>query len=115
MSKTLGDKGELLAADFMRRHGYEIVERNFRYDRAEIDLVARKGELIVFCEVKTRKSNAYGTGEEAVDSRKQAQIRKAADGYVSTRGVENSEFRFDVIVVDIRENTTSIRHIEEAF
>ncbi len=115
MSKALGDRGELLAADFMSRHGYEIVERNFRYNRAEIDLIARKGDMIVFCEVKTRKSNAYGTGEEAVDSKKQNQIRKAADGYVYARGIENLEFRFDVIVVDVREKTTSIRHIEDAF
>ncbi len=115
MSKALGDRGELLAAEFMSRHGYEIVERNFRYNRAEIDLIARKDDVIVFCEVKTRKSNTYGTGEEAVDGRKQQQIRKAADGYVTAREIENIEFRFDVIVVDLREKTTSIRHIMDAF
>lgn len=115
MSKVLGDRGERLAADFMSRHGYEIVERNFRYNRAEIDLIVKKGDMIVFCEVKTRKSNSYGTGEEAVDGRKQEQIRKAAEGYVTTRGIENFEFRFDVIVVDVRDRTTSIRHIENAF
>lgn len=115
MSKILGDRGERLAADFLTRSGYEIIGRNFRFERAEIDLIARKGNLVVFCEVKTRKSNAYGAGEEAVDTKKQEQIRKAADGFVSKNGLDNLEFRFDVIVVDVRHRTTTIRAIEDAF
>ena len=115
MSKALGNRGERLAAEFLQRTGYEIIERNFRHARAEIDLIARKENLIVFCEVKTRKSNAYGTGEEAVDPRKQAQIRKAAEGYISGKELDNCEFRFDVIVVEIGSGSTSIRVIEDAF
>lgn len=115
MSKILGNKGEHLAAEFMTRGGYEVIAKNFRFNRAEIDLVARKENLVVFCEVKTRKSNTFGTGEEAVDTRKQDQIRKAAEGFVSERKMDNCEFRFDIIVVDIREKTTMIRAIEDAF
>ncbi len=115
MSKVLGDRGEDLAAEFMTRNGYEIIARNFRFSRAEIDIVARKEKLVVFCEVKTRKSNTFGTGEEAVDSRKQDQIRKAAEGFVTQRALEDCEFRFDIVVVDVREKTTVIRAIENAF
>lgn len=113
--KELGDKGERLAADFIIRRGYEIEERKFRYARAEIDIIARKGNLVVFCEVKTRKSDTYGTGEEAVDAKKQARIRRAAEGYISLRKIDSCEFRFDVIVVDIRSGSTHIRMIEDAF
>ena len=115
MSKLLGDKGERLAADFLVRNGFEIIDRNFRFQHAEIDLIVRKGNLIVFCEVKTRKSDAYGTGEEAVDRKKQDQIRRAAEGFVSKNGLDDLEFRFDVIVVEVRYNTTTIRVIEDAF
>lgn len=113
--KTLGDRGERIAADFLSRRGYDIVERKFRYARAEIDLIARKDNLIVFCEVKTRRSNAFGTGEEAVDVKKQSRIKKAAEGYISVKRLESYEFRFDVVVVDIRSGSTSVRLIEDAF
>ena len=71
LNKVLGAKGEKLAADFLERNGFEVTEKNFRYDRGEIDIVARKGKLITFCEVKTRTNSAYGGGENAVDYRKQ--------------------------------------------
>jgi len=115
LSKTLGAKGEQLAADFMAHNGFEIVERNFRYDRGEIDLIVRKENLVVFCEVKTRKSDLYGKGEEAVDEKKQAQIRKVAEGFVTDHQLDSCEFRFDVIVVDVRTKATRIRVIEDAF
>ncbi len=104
-----------MAAEFLLRNGYEIIERNFRYDRAEIDLIVRNEDTIVFCEVKTRKSNVFGAGEDAVDPKKRDQIRKAAEGFIAGRGLENYEFRFDVIVVDVSEHSTRIRIIENAF
>ncbi len=114
-NKTLGAKGERLAAEFLGRRGYEVIERNFRYHRGEIDLIAKAGNLIVFCEVKTRKSSAYGSGEDAVDSRKQAQIRRVAEGYIAERNLESCDFRFDVLVVEVRGKSTKIRDIEDAF
>lgn len=115
MSKILGTKGERLAEEFLRKNGYEILERNFRYDRAEIDLIVRKENTVVFCEVKTRKSDVFGVGEDAVDPKKRNQIRKAAEGYIAGRGLEDNEFRFDVIVVDVAGYSTRIRVIEDAF
>ena len=115
VNKVVGSKGESLAADFLVRKGYEILERNFRYGRGEIDLIARRGNLITFCEVKTRRSRVYGVGEDAVDSKKQNQIRTVAEGYTMTRDLASSDFRFDVIVVEMMGKTTTIRFIENAF
>lgn len=115
LKKALGAKGERLAADFLSRQGYEIIAKNFRYERGEIDIIAKKGELISFCEVKTRTSSAYGSGEDAVNSRKQKQIRKVAEGFISERAFAGYDFRFDVVVVEVRRNETKIRMIENAF
>ena len=115
MNKVVGARGEKLASEFLQRRGYEILERNFKYDRGEIDLIAKKDDLIVFCEVKTRRSKTYGGGEEAVDSRKQGQIRKVAEGFISSREPGDFDYRFDVIVVEQSGKTTKIRLIENAF
>jgi len=115
LKKILGAKGERLAADFMRRNGYEIEERNFRFERGEIDIIAKKDGLVSFCEVKTRTTATYGPGEDAVDMKKQEQIRKVAEGYLAERELDDYEFRFDVIVVEIERNETKIRLIENAF
>ncbi len=113
--KALGTRGEEIAADFLQRQGFEVIERNFRYERGEIDIIARKGNLITFCEVKTRTSDVYGGGEDAVDLRKQQQIRKVAEGYINDRSLEDYEFRFDVVVVEIKRGSTKIRAIQNAF
>jgi len=115
LKKLLGTKGEKLAADFLCRQGFEIIDRNFRFDRGEIDIIARKGKLIIFCEVKTRTTSTFGKGEEAVDYRKQQQIRKVAEGYISEKKLDDYDFRFDVVVVEIKRESTKIRVIEDAF
>ncbi len=115
LKKTLGAKGEQLAAGFLRRQGFEIIERNYRFEHGEIDIIARKENLISFCEVKTRTSDTYGRGEDAVGSRKQRQIRKVAEGFLAGGNLEGYDFRFDVVVVEIRRGETMIRLIEDAF
>jgi putative endonuclease len=121
LRKELGSKGEQLAADFLIKQGYEIVARNFRYDRGEIDIVAKKGGLLSFCEVKTRKTNKFGAGEDAVNLRKQTQLRKVAEGFIAEQAAvresfaEEYEFRFDVVVVEISQKQSRIRFIENAF
>ena len=79
----LGRRGERAAEKYLRRNGYRIVKRNFRAAGAEIDLVAMDGDVLVFVEVKTRRSRDAGAPEEAVDERKQKQIRRAAEIFVS--------------------------------
>lgn len=114
-NKIIGSRGEQLAAKFLTINGFEIIERNFRHGHGEIDLIAKKGKLIVFCEVKTRRTETYGPGELAVDHRKQKKIRMVAEAYVSSRDLEDYEFRFDVVVVEPRGKTSRIRVIEDAF
>ncbi|MGO9480911.1 MAG: YraN family protein [Candidatus Kryptoniota bacterium] len=115
LNKVLGAKGEQLASEFLKRNGFEVMERNFRYERGEIDIIAKKGSMITFCEVKTRTSSAYGGGENAVNYRKQQQIRKVAEGYIAARELGDCDFRFDVVVVELKQNSTRIRIIENAF
>ncbi|UCE20635.1 MAG: YraN family protein [Gemmatimonadota bacterium] len=112
--KDLGKKGEELAVQFIRRQGFEILERNYHHRRGEIDIVARDRKTLVFIEVKTATSNQYGPPESWVDSRKQQQVAKIAAAYLQERKVTNVDCRFDVIAVDhTREN--SINHIQNAF
>lgn len=115
LKKILGAKGERLAADFLQRQGNDIIATNFRFGHGEIDIIIKRGNLISFCEVKTRRSETFGSGEDAVGLKKQAQIRRVAEGYISSRELEGYEYRFDVIVVEIRRNQTRIRVIENAF
>ena len=74
--RSLGDEGEARAARFLEKRGYRIVARNVRAGGVEIDIVARRGGLVVFAEVKTRRSRAAGAPEEAVDARKRARGRR---------------------------------------
>ncbi|MFK7894211.1 MAG: YraN family protein [Myxococcota bacterium] len=98
--QTLGLEGEERAADYLESKGYRIVARNVRADRVEIDLVARKGPLLVFVEVKTRRGTSHGLAAEAVDERKQRRLRRGAWAWLETdpaaaRGTRQR--RFDVV------------------
>lgn len=119
--KATGDRGEALAAAFLEAEGYLILERNYRFDRAEVDLVAfapwpqNDGGDLVFVEVKTRTSERFGTGEEAVTEAKQRQLRKAAEAFLYERKLEGAPARFDVVVVDASAEPPAIRHHKYAF
>ncbi len=114
----LGKAGELIAKDFLSEKGYRYLAGNFRYERAEIDLIFCQDEkkLLVFVEVKTRKNKKFGEPEESVNNAKQLSIKKAAEGFL----LENKEYdkydlRIDVIGVIIGEDGPEINHIENAF
>lgn len=111
----LGKQGEELAAQFLHRGGYEILERNFVYDKAEIDIIAQKkeGEIVVV-EVKTRNSAAFGNPQEFVSKSKIKLLVKAADEYVVSRKL-NVEVRFDIIAVLKNKKEEHIEHFENAF
>ena len=111
----LGDRGENRAARFLRERGYKILIRNFRCPLGEIDIVARDGRTLVFCEVKTRAED-NPTPEDQVNTVKRHQITKAAKYYLSRYGVTQPPSRFDVVAVvwpDGRE--PQIRHTPHAF
>ncbi|MCS7241767.1 MAG: YraN family protein [Candidatus Caldatribacterium sp.] len=118
-ARSKGAQGERLAEQWLRRRlKAEILERNFRSPFGEIDFVARKGEILLFVEVKTRRSLETGLPEEAVTEEKKERLRKCALSYLAQRGYhpEMTLFRFDVIAVYVSPSgKASIRHYPSAF
>jgi putative endonuclease len=112
---VLGQRGENVAAKFLRNNGYKILIRNFRCATGEIDIVARDGKTIVFVEVKTRQ-NDDPAPEEQVNDPKRHQITKAAKFYMSRYGVPPPPARFDVVaIVWPTGREPQIRHTPDAF
>ncbi len=97
--RARGQWGEDRACTHYRRLGYSIVERNWRCEQGEIDVVARLGDTVVFCEVKARRSPAFGGAAAAVDHRKQRRIRRLAAAWLADRQVSGVEVRFDVVAI----------------
>ena len=111
----LGDRGENVAAKYLRTLGYRILIRNWECKFGEVDIVARDGKMLVFVEVKTRK-DSDPEPEEQVNQNKQRQITKCADFYMTRYSNIQPSVRFDVIaVVWPRNQEPIIRHIEDAF
>jgi putative endonuclease len=98
-SAALGRAGEDLAASWYSARGYEVVARNWRVVAGEIDLVARRGRLVVVAEVKTRSSDRFGLPVEAVVAAKQARLRRLAAAWLKESGVKAGRVRFDVVSV----------------
>lgn len=114
--KKLGERGEDAAVAFLERGGMTIVERNWRCKAGEIDIVALDGDTLVMCEVKTRRTAAKGTPEEAVTPSKQRRYAKLTAAYVQAAGIEPVEVRFDVItLLVIAEDRALLRHYRAAF
>jgi putative endonuclease len=112
---SLGVRGEQWAAEFLVRNGLTILARNYRHERAEVDLVCRDGDELVFVEVKSRRSSRFGDPEEAVTESKQEQLRKAAEGFCQEFLLEDIFYRFDIVAVLDNRGIISIRHIKDAF
>jgi putative endonuclease len=99
IKKILGKEGEDRAAKFLTRQGYKILERNYRTASGEIDLIALHQGEVVFVEVKTRMSDAYGAPELAVNPQKQRRMIKAALGYIKYKKLHQVPCRFDVVAI----------------
>ena len=97
--RVVGQNGEHAAAAWYADAGYEILDRNWRVREGELDLVVRDPRTIVFCEVKTRRSDAFGLPAEAVGARKQLRIRKLAGRWLSEHNTAGANLRFDVAAV----------------
>jgi putative endonuclease len=110
----LGKKGEELAAGYLEKKGYRIVEKNWRQWRNEIDVVAMDGKCLVIVEVKTRQSNFFGEPEMAVTRDKQKTLIRAANAYIRYKNID-CEVRFDILSVIITKTGEQIHHIEDAF
>lgn len=113
---TLGQRGENVAARFLRNLGYTIIIRNFRCKTGEVDIIARDGKTIVFVEVKTRSDDNSAEPEQQVDPAKQQQLTKVAKFYLTRYGRPQPPARFDVIAIVWRTGSDPVvRHIPDAF
>ena len=116
--KTIGNWGESIAADFLRKNGYEIVVQGYRSRYGEIDLIAQDAAYLAFVEVKTRKSAHFSEAREAVSPSKMHKLRQTAEIYLSLHETERQP-RFDVIEIyapqGVHTKRPEILHLEDAF
>ena len=110
----IGAKGEVLAVEYLQSKGYEILCCNWRFRKAEIDIIAQLSDVLVIVEVKTRTSTLFENPKEAVTHSKQKLLIQAADAYIHENRI-SLECRFDIISVLLLSQKTSIEHIEDAF
>ncbi len=113
--QRLGRAGEDAAAALLRRAGFTVVDRNWSCEHGELDIVARRGDLVVFCEVKTRRSDAFGLPAEAVGWDKRLRLRRLAAAWIAARAPGSVEVRFDVVSVEVRRGRAELTHIPDAF
>lgn len=110
----LGELGEELAVEELEKNGYEIVERNWRYKKAEVDIIARKNNVLAVVEVKTRSSDYMGDPQDFVSQKKIKMLVEAVNEYVISKDLD-VEVRFDIIAIIKNENRFSLEHLEDAF
>ena len=109
-----GKFGEKLAIEYLINHGYKVLHTNWRAKKYEVDIIAQKNEILVFCEVKCRSSSLFGEPESFVTKQKQKNIIKSAAMYVE-RNCWQGESRFDIVSVLMENETIKINHIEDAY
>lgn len=112
-NRTFGQFGEDIATKFLLRKGYQILVRNYRYGRMELDIVARLNDEIIFVEVKTRSDDDKAVPEKVVGRNKQRNIRLAAEHYMESNEL-TLPARFDIILV-MKADSFEIEHWEDAF
>lgn len=122
MSNEAGKRGEELAASYLEEKGYKIMERNYRYEKNEVDLVGfepnedyETGGQLVFVEVKYRKDLEFGRPEEFVDDAKKKRMWRAAEAYLYETKLEGSPTRFDIVAISGSLENPEIEHFRDAF
>ncbi len=117
-TKLLGDKGERYAARYLKKRGFQIIDRNHRNQFGEIDLIAIDGSQVVFVEVKTRKSTRFGAPVEAVNAAKQRKLTQLAMAYLKKNQLLSRSARFDIVGIVWPEDAkkpTDVHHYRNAF
>ena len=109
-----GEEGESLAQNYLSELGYQILESNWRSQKAEVDIIAKEDNFLVFVEVKCRSTDIFGEPQTFVSEKKQALFKSAAEGYLEQKDLDY-EIRFDVIGVILSAQKTKIEHFKEAF
>ena len=114
-NKKIGNIGEKIAKQYLKRHKYKILEINYYAKVGEIDIIAQKDITIIFVEVKTRTNLKYGTPAMAINQNKKRHIKMSAQYYVLKNNYKKFNIRFDVIEVFIKDGKCNINHIQNAF
>ncbi|TCK67677.1 putative endonuclease [Winogradskyella wandonensis] len=110
----LGKKGEQLAVDFLLKNDYNIIERNYRFEKAEVDIIAQKEDILAVVEVKTRSTLDFGNPQDFVKPKQIKNLVKAVDEYVTVNNLD-VEVRFDIIAIVKENGDYKIEHLENAF
>ena len=110
----LGNKGEQLAINFLLKKGYTILDKNWRFQKAEVDIIARKNETLAVVEVKTRSSIDFGNPQDFVNPKKIKLLVSAIDEYVISKDLD-VDVRFDIIAIIKENNNFTIEHLKDAF
>ena len=109
----LGKKGEQLAVDFLLKKNYKIVETNYRFQKAEVDIIAQKNNTLAVIEVKTRSTDYFGNPQDFVNPKKIKLLTSAIDNYVVEKDLD-VEVRFDIIAI-LNQKEIKIEHLKDAF
>lgn len=110
----LGKKGEQLAIDFLIEKNYSIIEHNYRFEKAEVDIIAQKKDILAIVEVKTRSTTDFGNPQDFVKPKQIKNLVKAVDEYVTVNDLD-VEVRFDIIAIVKEKDGFKIEHLENAF
>ncbi len=110
----LGNKGEQLAVNYLINKGYKIVERNWRFQKAEIDIIATKDKILICVEVKTRSTNDFGSPQDFVTPKKIKLMVSAMNEYILNKDLD-IELRFDIIAITKDKSSFDIQHFKDAF
>lgn len=110
----LGSLGEELAIDFLLQKGYKILETNWRFQKAEVDIIASKDNVLAAVEVKTRSTNEFGDPQDFVNQKKISLLVKAVNEYVERNDLD-VEVRFDIVAITINDKQLEMEHLKDAF
>lgn len=111
---NLGKKGEMTAVKFLKKKGYKIIESNFNCRHGEIDIIAKKNDVVCFVEVKTRSNENYGRPIDAITPFKVNHMVRSAQYYIAQKSLEDKEVRLDIIEIVLDQKKPMIRHTENA-
>ncbi len=114
LHNDLGKQGELIARNYLERNHYTVLETNWQYGHAEIDILALKDDVLVVVEVKTRSSDHYGKPEAFVSKKKIKLLTAAVNSYIKQKNLD-VEIRFDIISIIKNQYTEKLEHLEDAF
>ncbi len=114
LHNELGKKGEQIALKHLENQGYKILEKNWFYQKAEIDIIAQKNDVLAVIEVKTRSSIEFGSPESFVSKSKIKLLSKAINAYIEQNNLD-LEVRFDIISILLKNEDPIVEHIENAF